>query len=92
MSYLICEKHNKIEKSSNKLGSTAQVCMNRYCPNSFKIFCATCKIDHRDHAFKILTLEDITFLVDRLLKTPFKEVAKYVSDAVDVMKKLKLIK
>jgi len=66
--------------------------MNRYCPESFKVFCAACKNDHRDHAIKILTLEDVSFLVDRLLKTPFKEVGRYVGESVDVMKKLKLIK
>lgn len=66
--------------------------MNRYCPSSFKVFCTACKNDHRDHAIKILTLEDVSFLVDRLLKTPFNEVGRYIGESVDVMKKLKLIK
>ena len=86
------EKHNKYEKNGNKVAVNAYVCMNRYCPDSFKVFCSACKNDHRDHAMKILTIEDITFLVDRLLKAPFKQATRYVDEAVDVMRKLKLIK
>lgn len=72
MSYLLCEKHNKIEKTASKIPVNGLICLNRYCPESFKVFCATCKTDHRDHAVKVLTIEDVSFLVDRLLKTPFK--------------------
>lgn len=92
MAFLICAKHNKYEKVGSKVPNTGHVCMNRYCPDSFKVFCSTCKNEHRDHAIKILTIEDITFLVERLLKTPFKEVARYITESVDIMKKLKLIK
>jgi hypothetical protein len=66
--------------------------MNRYCPDSFKVFCANCKNDHRDHAIKVLSIEDTTFLLERLLKLPFKEPNKYVGETLDIMKKLKLIK
>lgn len=66
--------------------------MNRYCPDSFKVICSACKVDHRDHANKVLTVEDATFLIERLMKTPFKEVTSYVTETVEIMKKLKLIK
>jgi hypothetical protein len=92
MSFVICEKHNKVEKAGAKVAANSYICMNRYCPNAFNIFCVTCKSEHRDHAIKVLTFEDVCFLTDRLLKTPFVEVGRYVGEAVDVMKKLKLIK
>ena len=66
--------------------------MNRYCPNPFSVFCSSCKHEHRDHAFKVLSLEDTSLLIERLLKTPYKEITYYVVEAVDIMKKLKLIK
>lgn len=72
MEFLICEKHKKTEKVVSKVNANGYVCMNRYCPDSFKIFCSNCKNDHRDHAIKVLTLEDTTFLIERLLKHPFK--------------------
>ena len=53
--------------------------------------CALCKNEHRDHANKVLTLEDITFLIERLLKSPFKELTQYIDEAVTAMKKFKLI-
>lgn len=65
--------------------------MNRYCQESFLPLCQACKSDHRDHSNKILTLEDITFLIERLLKSPFKELTCYIDEAVGVMKKFKLI-
>jgi hypothetical protein len=66
--------------------------MNRFCPQAFTVFCLACKPEHRDHSIKVLTIEDLTFLADRLLKTPFMQVGGYVGEAVEVMKKLKLIK
>jgi hypothetical protein len=66
--------------------------MNRFCPQAFTVLCLTCKPEHRDHSIKVLTIEDLTFLADRLLKTPFMQVGGYVGEAVEVMKKLKLIK
>lgn len=92
MEFLICEKHKKVEKIGTKVNTNGYVCMNRYCPDAFKVFCSTCKNDHRDHAIKILTIEDTTFLIERLLKQPFKEPNHYIGEALDVMKKLKLIK
>lgn len=55
-SFLICAKHNRTEKISSKVPVNSYVCMNRYCPDSFKVFCSACKMDHRDHANKILTV------------------------------------
>lgn len=49
-------------------------------------------MDHKDHAAKILSLEDTTFLIERLMKVPFKETNRYIGEALDIMKKLKLIK
>jgi hypothetical protein len=92
MSFLICGKHEKREKQASKVGVTGHVCMNRYCPNSFQVFCGSCKNDHRDHAVKVLSLEDLSFLLERLLKAPFHDLTRYVSETVQVMKKLKLIK
>ncbi len=66
--------------------------MNRYCPDSFRVFCSACKNDHRDHSIKVLTIEDVGFLVERLLKAPFRESGRVVSESLDIMKKLKLIK
>jgi hypothetical protein len=71
MSFLICERHNKIEKVGAKVAPNGFICMNRYCPNSFKVFCGACKNEHRDHSIKVLSIEDIIFLTDRLVKTPF---------------------
>lgn len=79
MSYVICDKHKKTEKLTSKLITNAYLCMNRYCPDSFKVVCPTCKNDHRDHANKVLTIEDTTFLLDRLLKLPFREPNKYIN-------------
>lgn len=71
MSFVICEKHNRVEKLATKVAANGYVCMNRFCPAAFTLFCSACKPDHRDHSVKVLTLEDIGFLTDRLLKTPF---------------------
>ncbi len=71
MSFLICQKHNKVEKIGSKVPANSYICMNRYCPNSFKIICGACKNDHRDHSIKVLTIEDVIFLTQRLIKTPF---------------------
>jgi hypothetical protein len=92
MSYLICEKHSKSEKSGSKMLTNGYICMNRYCPDSFKVLCSSCKNDHRDHSAKILTIEDVSFLVERLLKSPFREVGRVMGETLDIMKKLKLIK
>lgn len=54
------------------------VCLNRYCPHAYNILCSVCKAEHRDHQVKVLTIEDIAFLVDRLLKMPFKQVGTYI--------------
>jgi hypothetical protein len=81
-----------VEKAGSKVAANGLICMNRFCPNAFTIFCLACKAEHRDHAIKVLTIEDLSFLTDRLLKTPFLQVGGYVGEAVDVMKKLKLIK
>lgn len=56
------------------------------------MFCSGCKNDHRDHSIKVLTIEDVSFLVERLLKAPFREVGRVVGETLDIMKKLKLIK
>lgn len=56
MSFVICDKHKKVEKLSSKVITNGYVCMNRYCPDSFKVLCATCKNDHRDHANKLLSI------------------------------------
>jgi hypothetical protein len=53
--------------------------MNKYCPNAYTILCNLCKNEHRDHQVKILTIEDIAFLIDRLLKMPFKQVGTFIS-------------
>lgn len=92
MSFLICEKHGKWEKAGSKVAVNGYICMNRYCPDSFKVFCAACKNDHRDHSIKVLTIEDVGFLVERLLKAPFREAGRVVGESLDIMKKLKLIK
>lgn len=92
MSFVICEKHNKAERVGTRAAANSYICMNRFCPNAFGVFCLTCKAEHRDHSIKVLTIEDLTFLLERLLKTPFLQVGGYVGEAVDVMKKLKLIK
>jgi hypothetical protein len=43
MSFLICEKHNKNEKSADRALVNGHICMNKYCPLSFKVFCSMCK-------------------------------------------------
>ena len=72
--------------------ANANVCMNRYCPNSFTVMCSLCKTEHRDHSIKILTLEDVRLFVEKLLKTPFTLPTKYISESIEVMKKIKYIK
>lgn len=52
--------------------------MNRYCPDAYTFLCSTCKPDHRDHAMKVLAFEDAGFLIDRLLKMPFRQVATFI--------------
>ena len=92
MEFPICEKHKKVEKTMHKVSTNAYVCMNRYCPDSYKVFCCNCKNDHRDHQMKLLTIEDTVFLLERLQKQPFKDTNRYMVETLDVMKKLKLIK
>lgn len=92
MSFLICEKHNRVEKTSSKMVTSGFICMNRYCPDSFHVICPTCKNEHRDHAIKVLTIEDLSFLLDRLIKSPFKVMNKHIGESLDLLKKLKLIK
>jgi len=65
--------------------------MNRYCPDAYSFLCSVCKPEHKDHAMKVLTIEDAAFLVDRLLKMPFKQAATFILDSVEVFKKLKLV-
>jgi hypothetical protein len=90
--FLICSKHNRTEKTATKVPTNTFICMHSDCPHSYRVLCNGCKNDHKDHSNKVLTIEDATFLVDRLMTTPFKEVANHVSESVDIMKKLKLIK
>jgi len=92
MSFVICSKHNKTEKTAAKVSANTYICMNPNCPNSFKVLCFGCKNEHKDHINQVISIEDATFLVDRLMTTPLKEVGSYVSESVDIMKKLKLIK
>lgn len=75
---LICQKHKKYEKNLAVIPNNYYICLNRYCPSSFTVICANCKQDHRDHIVKLLSIEDICFLVDRLLKTPFKQATNYM--------------
>jgi len=46
-----------------KVNSNGYICMNRYCPDSFKVICQACKNDHRDHHVKVLSVEDTIFLI-----------------------------
>jgi hypothetical protein len=66
--------------------------MNKYCPDSFKVFCSACESEHEDHVIKILTIEDVSFLIDRLLKVPSKDITQAIGETLNIMKKLKLIK
>lgn len=72
MAFLICEKHGKSEKVGDRAMINGHICMNKYCPDAFKVFCSGCKNEHRDHTNKVLTLEDVSFLLERLLKSPTK--------------------
>lgn len=65
--------------------------MNRYCPEAYTILCSACRNEHRDHTVKVLTIEDVSFLVERLLKTPFKQVGTFIIESVEILKKLKLV-
>lgn len=62
-----------------QIPTNCYICMNKYCPNAYTILCNLCKNEHRDHQVKILTIEDIAFLIDRLLKMPFKQVGTFIS-------------
>lgn len=89
---VVCEKHQKRETNMAMISTNYYICMNRYCPNAYQVLCSSCRPDHRDHTINILSIEDICFLIDRLLKMPFKQVGLYMSQTVEVMKKLKLIR
>ena len=82
MSFLICEKHGRTEKSSAKMLTNGHVCMNRYCPDCFTVFCPSCKNDHRDHAIKVLNIEDLSFLLERLSKAPFRVMNRYIGESL----------
>lgn len=72
MAFIICEKHHKGEKTGDRALINGHICMNKYCPDSFKVFCSNCKNEHKDHSNKILSLEDFSFLLERHLKSPAK--------------------
>ena len=55
------------------------------------MLCSSCKPDHRDHAIKILNIEDLAFLIDRMLKTPFRQAGTFIIESVEVLKRLKLV-
>jgi len=77
-SVVVCDKHNKSESNLSLILSNYYVCMNRYCPDAYKVLCSACKTDHRDHAIKILNIEDLAFLIDRMLKMPFRQAGTFI--------------
>jgi hypothetical protein len=52
--------------------------MNRYCPSAYIVLCSQCRVEHRDHEVKILSIEDIAFMIDRLLKMPFRQAGTFI--------------
>lgn len=76
MVFRICEKHNKVEKTGSNCMTSAHVCMDRGCGESYKVLCDLCKKEHRNHAITLLNVEDVSFLLERLIKLPFKAMAK----------------
>lgn len=67
------------------------ICLNRYCPKAYTMLCSACRPDHRDHTTKIMSIEDLCFLLDRLLKKPVHQVGRYMSDSISIMKKLQIM-
>lgn len=89
---LVCSRHGKREANMSMIANNYYICMNRYCPDAYQVLCSACRQDHRDHTISLLSIEDLCFLIDRLLKMPFRQVTLYMSETVDVMKKLHLIR
>jgi hypothetical protein len=54
--------------------------------------CGQCLSSHNEHAAEILSIEDVSFLLERLVKLPGREMARPIAEALDVIKQLKLIK
>jgi hypothetical protein len=92
MEWTICNKHKKKEKTFQRVLPSACVCMNRYCPSSFTVMCSACKPEHRDHTIKILTLEDVQNFLNKFIKSPQKNDIKYITESINLMKKIKFIK
>lgn len=67
MNFLICKKHNKVEKAIEKAMANGFICMNKNCQESSKIICSVCKNEHRDHTNKILSLENTSLLLQSLI-------------------------
>ena len=53
---LVCQKHNKKESNLALVLNQYCVCLNKYCPDSFKMLCSACRPSHRDHATKMMSL------------------------------------
>lgn len=92
MSFLVCERHNRFEKSGSNVMTSGQICLERECLNGYKVICEGCKKDHRNHAIKLLTIEDVSFLLDRLVKMPFRAMVKPIGEALNIINQLKHIK
>lgn len=92
MSYLICEKHNKHEKLGSRTVTNALLCLDRTCPESFKVLCSVCQPQHQKHANQLLSIEDASFLIQRLLKVTIKDVGRAMAETIDVLRKLSMIK
>lgn len=82
---LVCDRHQKYETNMSMISTNYYICMNRYCPDAYKVLCSSCRQDHRDHTINILSIEDICFLIDRLLKMPFRQVSCFMDETVEVM-------
>lgn len=92
MSFLICERHNRLEKSGSNVMTSGQICLDRECLDGYRVICEGCKKDHRNHAIKLLTIEDVSFLLDRLVKMPFRAMVKPIGEALNIINQLKHIK
>lgn len=89
---LVCERHQKRELNPRMLPTNSYVCLHRDCRQAFTMLCSACRTDHRDHSTKIMSMEDLSFLMERLLKRPLKQAALFMEETVDIMGKLELMR
>ncbi len=88
----ICSKHHMREGRTALLAINSYVCMSQTCPHSYQVLCEKCLGMHKEHASKILSLEDLAFLAKNLCKNTEKSYESTYNEVLQLLGKVKYIR